>query len=94
MPTKKKTVKKKTKPTSSGDSQSKALGLNALKAKVAALEKEITKNAANEAMGDMLEDKVEVLEKEVEQALHEGKISEMEAKALNQELDRLEDIVD
>lgn len=82
------------KKIASGGGKSKAMGLNALKVKIAALEKEVTRNAANEAMGDMLEDKVEVLEREVKKALEEGKINKMEAKALDEELDRLEDMVD
>ncbi len=83
---------KKTKKPKKAVKKTSTAGLKAFKVKLAALEKEITRSAGNEAMEDMMEDKVEVLEKEVKMAAREEKINKIDADVLLKELDRLEDM--
>lgn len=74
--------------------KSKVISSKSLRVKIAALEKEVIKNAKNKAMEDALEDKVKVLEKEIKIALKQGSISKAEADMFDEQIDRLDDMID
>lgn len=85
-------TKKINKESSTGES--KALSSKALRVKIATLEKEVTKNIKNEAIKDVLEDKIKVLEKEIKTAQQQGSISKAEAEMFDEQVDRLDDMID
>lgn len=93
MSTKKKITKKVAKKKLSSGKK-KVAHFSVLKAKISALEKEITRNVNNEAMEDAMEDKVDILEEEVKEVFKEGKISKIEDNLLRKDMDRLKDMVD